>query len=133
MKKTALLMIIALTISVFVNAQTKVEIKSADLPKAITENIAKDYNGFAVQKAFKVTTNKVSTFEVIVLKGTDKEKLQYNAAGAFVKKSPVVASAKKAPVKKVQPKEKVQPKPAAPAAKPAAKPATETKSEPVKK
>jgi len=130
MKKTALLMIIALTISVFVNAQTKVEIKSADLPKAITENIAKDFNGFAVQKAFKVTTNKVSTFEVIVLKGTDKEKLQYNAAGAFVKKSPVVAAAKKSPAKKVQPK--VQPKPAAQAA-PAAKPATEAKSEPVKK
>ena len=101
MKKAALMMIVALTISVFANAQTKVEIKSADLPKAITENVTKDYSGYTIQNAFKVTTNKETSYQVIVVKGTDKEKLAYSSTGAFVKKTPVVAkSAKKAPEKK---------------------------------
>jgi hypothetical protein len=119
MKKTALIMIVALTISVFANAQTRVQIKSADLPKAITENLAKDFNGYAVQNAFKVTVKDKSTYELIVAKGTEKEKLEYSAAGAFIKKAPVVAAAHKATTAK----------PAA--AKPAAKPAAKT--EPTKK
>ena len=66
MKKAALILMVALTISVFANAQTRVEIKPADLPKAVTENIAKDYNGFAIQNAYKVTSNNQSAFEVVV-------------------------------------------------------------------
>ena len=109
MKKAALLMIVALTISVFANAQTKVEMKSADLPKAITENVTKDFNGYAIQNAFKVTTNKVTSYEVIVVKGTDKEKLSYSSTGAFVKKAPITAStAKKSPAKKEPVKAKVK-------------------------
>jgi hypothetical protein len=148
MKKAALFMIIALTISVFANAQTRVEIKSADLPKAITENLTKDFNGFTLHKAFKVTTNNQSTFELIVVKGTDREKLEYSSAGAFVKKTAIVppakpaAEAKSAPATKPATGVKSAPatKPAtevkqAPAAKPAApaKPTSEVKQEPAKK
>jgi hypothetical protein len=136
MKKAALFMIIALTISVFANAQTRVEVKSADLPKAITENLTKDFNGFAVHKAFKVTANNQSTFELIVVKGTDKEKLEYSSAGAFVKKTAIVPPAKPAPEAKSAPAAKpAMEVKSAPAAKPAttAKPATEMKQEPAKK
>jgi hypothetical protein len=142
MKKTALFMIIALTISVFANAQTRVEIKSADLPKAITENIAKDFNGFTLVKAFKVTANNQSAFELIVVKGTDREKLEYSSAGAFVKKTAIVPPAKPAAAAKPATEVKSAPatKPAtevkqAPAAKPAApaKPTSEVKQEPAKK
>jgi hypothetical protein len=114
MKKLALIMIVALTISAFANAQTRVEIKSADLPKAITENVAKDFNGFAIQNAYKVNTNNQSTFELIVAKGTEKEKLEYSSTGAFIKKAPLMhVTAQNAPAKKVQAngKQKVQAKP----------------------
>jgi hypothetical protein len=114
MKKVILLIIIALTLSVFVNAQTRVEIKSADLPKAITQNIAKDFNGYAILKTFKFENKNVLTYEVVVLKGTDKERLKYSAAGVFIKKVPIAPNTtKKAPAKQEQPKEKgkVQTKP----------------------
>jgi len=84
-------MLLALVVAV--NAQTKVEVKKADLPKAIIDNITKDYAGFDIQKAFKMTKNNQSSFEVIVGKGNDKEKLEYSAAGAFVKKEAVKAVA----------------------------------------
>ena len=124
MKKAALIMIVALSISVFANAQNKAKIKSADLPKAITENVTKDFNGYAIQNSFKVTTNKETSYEVIVVKGPDKEKLTYNSAGVFVKKAPVKASAaKKAPAKKAPEKAKVEAKtPAQPQAQPQAQP-----------
>jgi hypothetical protein len=114
MKKAALIMIVALTISAFANAQTRVEVKSADLPKAITENVTKDFNGFAIQNAFKVTANNQSTYELIVAKGQDKEKLEYSANGAFVKKSAIAhMTAQNATAKntKQKAKQKVQPKP----------------------
>jgi hypothetical protein len=114
MKKSALIMIVALTISAFANAQTRVEIKSADLPKAITENIVKDFNGYAIQNAYKVNTNNQSTFELIVAKGTEKEKLEYSSTGAFIKKAPLMhVTAQNTPAKKVQAngKQKVQTKP----------------------
>jgi hypothetical protein len=114
MKKTALIMIVALTISAFANAQTRVEIKSADLPKAITDNIAKDFNGFAIQNAYKVNTNNQSTYELIVVKGPDKEKLEYSSTGTFIKKAPVAhLTAQNAPAKRVQSngKQKIQTKP----------------------
>ncbi|HNW52125.1 MAG TPA: hypothetical protein PKH79_13660 [Prolixibacteraceae bacterium] len=100
MKKAVFIMIAALTISVCANAQKRVEVKPADLPKAITENVTKDYNGYAIQKAYKVTTQNQSAYDLIVAKGSDKEKLEYSASGVFVKKSPVVA--KKSNAKKTQ-------------------------------
>jgi hypothetical protein len=114
MKKTALIMIVALTISAFANAQTRVEVKSADLPKAITENLAKDYSGFAIQNAYKVNTKNQSTYQLIVIKGTDKEKLVYSSTGAFIRKAAVApVTAQNASSKKAAPKahQKVEPKP----------------------
>ena len=113
MKKIALLMIIALTISVFANAQTRVEIKSADLPKVITDRVAKDFAGFAIQNAYKVNHQNHTSYELIIAKGTEKEKLAYSSNGIFIKKSPLGPGDISEPTKNVQPKaqQKVEAKP----------------------
>jgi hypothetical protein len=59
-----------------------------DLQKTITDNIAKDYVGYTVKEAAKVTANKIDTYEVVVVKGTTTETLVYDNAGKFVKKLP---------------------------------------------
>ncbi len=100
MKKTALIMFLALSFVAFVNAQSRVEIKKAELPKAITDNIVKDFSGYTIQNAFKVTTNNVISYDVTVSKGLDKDRLEYNANGVFVKKVPLEhATAQKSPAK----------------------------------
>jgi hypothetical protein len=60
----------------------------ADLPKTITDNIAKDYVGYTVKEATSVTTNAVVTYEVAVVKGTATETLVYDKDGKFLKKLP---------------------------------------------
>ncbi len=65
---------------------TKAVIKVADLQKAITDNIAKDFAGFTIKEASSVTTNKVVTYEVCIVKGTAMETLVYDKAGKFLKK-----------------------------------------------
>jgi hypothetical protein len=140
MKKSVFMMVIALAFAMAVNAQTRVEVKSADVPKAISDKVAADYAGYTVQKAVKVTKDNQTTYDLIVLKGTDKEKLCYNANGTFIKKVPVQAAQKSngkaKQVAKAQESKTVAAKPAAPAAKPAAKPAataTATQKAPEKK
>ncbi len=68
-----------------VNAQ-KTHIKIADLQKAITDNIAKDYVGFTIKDAIKVVEKNVTTFDVVVVKGTTQETLCYDNNGKFIKK-----------------------------------------------
>jgi len=96
MKK--LLIVIALFIAVMaVNAQvinttdsTRTVVKVADLQKAITDNIAKDYVGYTIKEATSVTANNIVTFEVVVVKGTATKVLVYDKEGIFVKKLPPV-------------------------------------------
>lgn len=68
-----------------INAQTT-PVKVADLQKSITDNIAKDYVGFTIKEATKVVANNVTTFNVVVTKGTTQETLCYDSSGKFVKK-----------------------------------------------
>ena len=63
-------------------------IKVADLPKAITDNIAKDYAGYTIKEATSVTANNSVTYNVVVVKGTATETLVYDKDGMFVKKLP---------------------------------------------
>ncbi len=65
---------------------TKTVIKVADLQKAITDNIAKDYAGFTIKEAKSITTNNVVTYDVVIVKGTTTETLVYDKDGKFVKK-----------------------------------------------
>jgi hypothetical protein len=61
----------------------------ADLQKAITDNIAKDYVGYTIKEAASVTANSVVTYEVVVVKGTTTETLVYDKDGKFLKKVPL--------------------------------------------
>jgi hypothetical protein len=88
MKK--LLFVMAFVMAVMVaNAQiSKVMVKSSDLPKAITENIAKNYTGFMIKDATKVTENNVVSYDVKINKGTTTETLVYDKDGKFLRKMP---------------------------------------------
>lgn len=93
---------------VALNAQiTKVAVKAADLPKAITENVAKNYTGFTIKEATKVTENNVVSYDVMINKGTTSETLVYDKDGKFLRKMNPTAQASHKP----------QDKPAAPAKK----------------
>ncbi len=71
-----------------VNKETPVRttVLVADLQKAITDNIAKDYVGYTIKEATKVTTKDIVTYEVVVVKETVTETLEYDNDGKFVKK-----------------------------------------------
>ncbi len=84
--KKSLLFIIFFMSAVIINAQTKTVVKTADLPKAITENVAKDYQGFMIHQATKVVTNNVTTYDVVIAKGQTTETLVYDKDGKFIKK-----------------------------------------------
>ena len=92
MKKVLFVLVLVMA-ALIVNAQTRVTVKVADLPKAITENIAKDYSGFTIKGATKVTTNNVVTYDVVIVKGTMTETLVYDKDGKFVKKITQTAGA----------------------------------------
>ena len=85
MKKLMLVAVFAFAV-LFVNAQTRTEIKVADLNKAIVENVAKDHVGFTIKDAFKSEDKGVVTYEVKVAKGTEENILVYDKDGKFLKK-----------------------------------------------
>jgi hypothetical protein len=84
MKKLLFVMVLVMG-ALVVNAQ-RTPVKVADLHKSITDNIAKDYVGFTIKEATKVVENNVTTFDVVVAKGTLQETLCYDNAGKFLKK-----------------------------------------------
>jgi hypothetical protein len=96
MKKLSFIMALMLVVMVL-NAQiSKVTVKVADLPKAITENVAKNYVGFSIKEATKVTENNIVTYDVKITKGATSETLVYDKDGKFLRKmTPPPAPAKK--------------------------------------
>ena len=88
----AVLMMAALVVNAQVTStttnakSTRTSVKVADLQKAITDNIAKDYVGFTVKEATSVSANSAVTYEVVIVKGTSTETLVYDKDGKFVKK-----------------------------------------------
>jgi Protein of unknown function (DUF2874). len=106
MKKVLLVLVLIMAVLV-VNAQattTKTTVTKekglrtvvlvADLQKAITDNIAKDYVGYTIKEATSVTANSIVTYEVVIVKGTATETLVYDKDGVFVKKLPVPTTPK---------------------------------------
>ena len=98
MKKVLLVLVLMMSVLV-INGQaskttetkgksTHTTMKVADLKKAITDNIAKDYAGFATKEATIVTKNNILTYHVKVVKDTTTETLVYDKDGKFVKKLP---------------------------------------------
>ena len=104
MKKVAFVLVLNLAVLV-VSAQTtkttvtkekplRAAVMVADLQKAITDNIAKDYVGYTIKEATSVTENKVVTYEVVIVKDATSETLVYDKDGKFVKKLPPVPEKK---------------------------------------
>ena len=94
MKKVLIVLVLIMAVMV-VNAQvinttdsTRTVVKVADLQKAITDNIAKDYVGYTIKEATCVTTNNAFIYEVVIVEGTNTETLVYDKDGKFVKKLP---------------------------------------------
>ena len=92
MKKLLVVLVLIMAV-IAVNAQTtnsadttRTTVKVADLQKAITDNIAKDYVGYTVKEATSVTANNIVTYEVTIVKGATTETLVYDKDGVFVKK-----------------------------------------------
>ncbi len=79
-------------VALAVNAQ-RTPVKVSDLNKAIIDNVAKDYNGFTISEATKVIANNVTTYDVVIAKGSMKETLVYDKDGKFIKReAPKMAS-----------------------------------------
>jgi hypothetical protein len=98
MKKVLFVLVLMMAVLV-VNAQvtkttvtnaksTRATVKVADLQKAITDNIAKDYVGFTIKEATSVTAKNTVTYDVVIVKGNTTETLVYDKDGMFVKKLP---------------------------------------------
>jgi hypothetical protein len=94
MKKVVFLFALLLGM-VAVNAQTRTAVKLADLPKAITDNISTQHQGWIASDAFKVDTKGVTTYEVMVKKAAAESTLVYDKDGKFLKMEPMKAAAKK--------------------------------------
>lgn len=84
MKKLFLILIIGILAPV-VFGQTKTEIKLADLPKSVTDFIAKNIKTYTIKKAFKVDSNGVITIDVLLVDGADKIVFIFDKDGKFVK------------------------------------------------
>jgi hypothetical protein len=57
-----------------------------DLQKPIIDNISKDYAGYTTKEATRVSTGSNVKYEVVVVKGTKTETLEYDNNGKFIKK-----------------------------------------------
>lgn len=103
MKKSLLVLVLVLSALVVVNAQTTTKttktttktetskeqpkvIKVSDLPKAITDNLAKDYPDYAVKQATSLTANDVTSYHVVVMKDNTTKTLVYDSNGKLEKK-----------------------------------------------
>lgn len=84
MKRVLFIMVLMMA-ALVVNAQ-RTPVKVADLQKAITDNIAKDYVGFTIKEATNVVANNVVSYEVVVVKGATSETLLYDKDGKFLNK-----------------------------------------------
>jgi hypothetical protein len=98
MKKVLFVLVLIMAVLV-VNAQatkttvtnaksTRTTVKVADLQKAITDNIATDFEGYTIKEATSVTAKNTVTYDVVIVKGTTTETLVYDKDGIFVKKLP---------------------------------------------
>jgi len=68
------------------SSSAPVSIKISDLPKSISENIAKSYIGYTIKEAFSLINAGKTEYKVIISKGNMNDTLLYDANGNFIKK-----------------------------------------------
>jgi hypothetical protein len=61
-------------------------VKVADLPRSITESIAKEYPGYTVKEATTKMESNALSYLIVVSNGTATETLVYDKDGKFLKK-----------------------------------------------
>ncbi|MFO0356554.1 MAG: PepSY-like domain-containing protein [Sphingobacteriaceae bacterium] len=68
--------------------ETEVEIAVKELPAAVSEYISKNYAGYKVDEATKITDSKGTvTYEAEVEKGKEEFDLIFDSNGSFIKKA----------------------------------------------
>ena len=85
-----------------VQTPAKVKIAEADLMQPIKDNIAKDFAGAKVEKAFKHDVKGLVTYEVVIMKDNAKWSLVYDKDGKFLKKEEMKKMEMKKTEKKVE-------------------------------
>ena len=84
MKKVFVTFMVALFATI-VFGQTKIEIKPVDLPQCVKDYIHQNMKDFTIDKAFKIDSKGEITFTVIVMKGKEKQTLQFDKNCKLVK------------------------------------------------
>ena len=79
--KKALLIFIFGFFTTIIFAQTKTELQTVELQKPILEYISKNFNGYSIDKVFKVDAKGVITYDVCVNKDKTHEKLFFDKDG----------------------------------------------------
>lgn len=99
--KNSLLVLTFLLLGATGFSQTTIVVNFKDLDKDIQKYIHKNYDGYTVYKALQQVDQKgkVLYSDVFVSKGTEKYSLTFDKKGDFVKKEPVMESAKEEPKK----------------------------------
>jgi len=112
MKKLFLILFIGIFAPVLFG-QTKTELKTADLPKPITDFLAKNFKNYTVDKAFKVDSKGVITYDLLLRQGADKAVFIFDKDGKFVKRADRADrdAAKKAQETKTPPADQKKPEP----------------------
>ena len=64
--------------------QEKVEIKTSDLPEAVTKAVAADFQGYTIDKAFKSSIEGQDIFTVQLSKDGEALEINYTAEGKVV-------------------------------------------------
>lgn len=63
-------------------------VKLSELPRVITESIARDYPDYAVKEASTTLEDNALNYKVAITKGTETETLVFDKDGKFLKKLP---------------------------------------------
>jgi len=87
MKKLLFLLVLVAGISA-AYAQNRTSLKVADLPKAISENIAAAHKGYTVQDAYKIDTKGIISYEVFAKSAASRVILVYDKDGRYMKMEP---------------------------------------------
>jgi len=66
--------------------ETEVEISKAELPTAVLDVLKKDYAGYKIEEAAKITATGVVTYETEIEKGEQSFELIFDGQGKILKK-----------------------------------------------
>jgi hypothetical protein len=108
--KKIILLIAAFLFATFTFAQTKTEMKPADISKAAAGYIAKNFAGYTSDKVFRVDNRGTITWDVMISKGSEKLTLLFDKDGKFLKKEGGKTEPKPASVKPPAPSANGAPK-----------------------